>query len=212
MPSNLEKLAQSHFHTLFLYCQGDCRQSEDTKEAGEMFYRQAVVALMSRFGGTFELGHPYAQGHYKPAHEDLVPAENCPPILHSPKHPLVHPGIILDASMLMTRGSPRPVSPLGLLFLLDVVLGSPHEQSRTPRSSSLPRSLPKPSFSSVGRKDHSTFLVLLNATHQAIHLQLRDTDHDDYVHPSSDPYEQWGSLTSLRGKTHPASRGALRTR
>jgi len=101
--------------------------SEDTEESGKIFYRHAVIALMSRFGGVFELGCPDSQGHCQPAHKDLnlcaklgragkeeraiLPssytystqselaalAKNHPHVLHSPNHALVHPGI--DAIM-----------------------------------------------------------------------------------------------------------------
>lgn len=101
--------------------------SEDTEESGKIFYRQAAIALMSRFGGAFELGCPDSQGHCQPAHKDLnlcakldlvnkekraillssysystqgelaALAKNYPHVLHSPKHALVHPGI--DAIM-----------------------------------------------------------------------------------------------------------------
>ncbi|KAG0707717.1 hypothetical protein DFH29DRAFT_895072 [Suillus ampliporus] len=112
--------------------------SEDTKEAGETFYRQVVVALMSRFGGAFELGCPDSQGHCQPAHEDLdlhakdqraVPsryaystrgelaalAEKYPNILHSPEDALVHPGI--DAIMFDASTS--------TVWLMQVVYRSP---------------------------------------------------------------------------------------
>ncbi|KAG1746617.1 uncharacterized protein EDB91DRAFT_1245803 [Suillus paluster] len=42
------------------------------KVVGEIFYRQAVVTLMSRFGGTFELMSPNSQGNCQPMHEVLV--------------------------------------------------------------------------------------------------------------------------------------------
>ncbi|KAG1753459.1 hypothetical protein EDB19DRAFT_1669442 [Suillus lakei] len=101
--------------------------SEDTEEAGKILHRQAVIALLSRFGGAFKLGCPDSQGHCQPAHKNLnlcakldlvrkeerailpsshtystpgelaVLAKNYPHVLHSPKHALVHPGI--DAIM-----------------------------------------------------------------------------------------------------------------
>lgn len=118
--------------------------SKDTGEAGETFYRHTVVALMSRFGGVFELQYSSLQEHCEPAPEDLVLrakdlaceiqqaassrytyctadellllAENYPFILLSPKHTLVHPGI--DAIMFDANTS--------TVWLMQVTYGSPH--------------------------------------------------------------------------------------
>ncbi|KAG1756298.1 uncharacterized protein EDB91DRAFT_1091780 [Suillus paluster] len=112
--------------------------SLDTKEEGETFYRQTVVALMFRYGGTFELRCPDSEWNYQPADEgfflranstatpkrrwayrtqgqlaDL--AENYPFILHSPEHSLVHPGI--DAVMFDVSAS--------TVWLMQVTYGSP---------------------------------------------------------------------------------------
>ncbi|KAG1826799.1 uncharacterized protein BJ212DRAFT_6332 [Suillus subaureus] len=112
--------------------------SPDTKAEGEMFYRQVVVALMSRFGGTFELGYRDSLAHCQLADEGLflrtkseVPhgvqlayrtqdqlvklATNYPHILHTPKHALLHPGI--DAIMFDSSTS--------TVWLMQVTYGPP---------------------------------------------------------------------------------------
>ncbi|KAG2368609.1 hypothetical protein BDR07DRAFT_1605413 [Suillus spraguei] len=119
--------------------------SKDTEESGKILYRQAVIALISRFGGTFELGCPDSQGRCGSAHKDLnlcaklylegkeertiLPSsytystqgelaalvENYPHILHSPKHALVHPGI--DAIMFDDNTS--------TVWLMQVTYGHP---------------------------------------------------------------------------------------
>ncbi|OAX32715.1 hypothetical protein K503DRAFT_869998 [Rhizopogon vinicolor AM-OR11-026] len=105
--------------------------SIDTREAGEAFYRHAVIALMSKFGGTFELRRPDWQGHCESALENfvlraqdaaykdkqvppliytyytqeqlLVLAKKYPYTLLSPHHALMHPGI--DAIVFDARNS-----------------------------------------------------------------------------------------------------------
>lgn len=112
--------------------------SPDAKAEGELFYRQVVVALMSRFGGTFELGIRDSVAHCQPADEGLflranfeVPhevqlayqthgqlaklAKNYPHILHTPGHALLHPGI--DAIMFDASTS--------IVWLMQVTYGSP---------------------------------------------------------------------------------------
>lgn len=123
--------------------------SQDTEESGKTFYRQVLIALMSRFGGAFELGCPDSQGHCQPAHKDLklcakldltskeertaLPssftystqdelaalAEKYPNVLHSPKHELVHPGI--DAIMFNDSTS--------TVWLIQVTHGHPRPMS-----------------------------------------------------------------------------------
>ncbi|KAG0697041.1 hypothetical protein DFH29DRAFT_948199 [Suillus ampliporus] len=205
-------------------------KSEDTKEAGETFYRQAVVALMSRLGGTFTLGRPDLQGHCHPANEDFVlrtkvhvapkeqrvmPSsytystqrelamllENCPYILLSPKHGLVHPGIdaiMFDAGTLtvwlvqVTHGSNRPVSPHGLLFLLDVVRGTPYEPSpKHPwQFVFATRGQPTNIFQLSGKENTQHFSIFFwKPRVKPYIMQLHDTDGDN---SSTNPYEQWG--------------------
>ncbi|KAG1778525.1 hypothetical protein EV702DRAFT_157510 [Suillus placidus] len=117
---------------------GNLLHSPDTKREGEIFYRQVVVALMSRFGGTFELGCRDSHAHCQPADEGLflrakfeVPhevqlayrtqgqlaklAKNYPHILHTPEHALLHPGI--DAIMFDASTS--------TVWLMQVTYGSP---------------------------------------------------------------------------------------
>ncbi|KAG0705157.1 hypothetical protein DFH29DRAFT_302623 [Suillus ampliporus] len=47
----------------------DTFDSPDTREEGKILYRQTMVALMSRFGGTFEFRCPDSQWHYQPSDE-----------------------------------------------------------------------------------------------------------------------------------------------
>ncbi|KAG1749660.1 uncharacterized protein EDB91DRAFT_1108941 [Suillus paluster] len=198
---------------------------EDTKQAGEIFYRHAV--------GLSSSGRPDVQGHCHPANEQFVLrkkshvapkdqrampsshsystqcelamlAENFPQILLSPKHALVHPGIdavMFDSStstvwlVQVTHGSHRPVSPLGLLFLLDAVRGSPYEPSPhhpwqfvfATREQS-----PKIFLQLSGKKRTQHFSMFFwRPRIKPFIMQLRDTDCD--VHSSGDPaYEQWG--------------------
>ncbi|KAG2129731.1 uncharacterized protein EDB93DRAFT_1181997, partial [Suillus bovinus] len=211
--------------------------SEDTKEAGEIFYRHAVVALMSRSGGTFTLGRPDLRGHYHPAHEELVLQQNthmtneeqramhpnfiystrrelatlaeyCPQLLHTPQHALVHPGIdavMFDASSMsvwlvqVTHGSPRPVSPEGLLFLLDVVRKTPYEPSPTHPWKFVYAIRGQPTniffrLSGKERTQHFSMNFWMPRIKPYV-MQLRDTHLN--VHPSGNPYEQWGFLTNL---------------
>lgn len=111
--------------------------SPDARAEGELLYRQVVVALMSRFGGTFELGSRDSE-HCQPADEGLflranfeVPhevqlayqtqsqlaqlAKNYPHILHTSGHALLHPGI--DAIMFDASTS--------IVWLMQVTYGSP---------------------------------------------------------------------------------------
>jgi hypothetical protein len=204
--------------------------SEDTEEPGKTFYRQAVIALMSRFGGVFELGCPDFQGHCQPAHKDLklcdnldlagkeerasLPsnhtystqgelvalAENYPHVLHSPKHELVHPGIdaiMFDDStstvwlMQVTYKHPRPMSPQGLLFLLNTARGTAYEPSPI-RPWNLVfvshEQATTDSFQLSGSKKTQFFYsVFWDPRIKPYVMQLRDADNS-----SSDPYEQWG--------------------
>ncbi|KAG2135092.1 hypothetical protein DEU56DRAFT_807735 [Suillus clintonianus] len=220
--------------------------SEDTKEAGEIFYRQAVVALMSRFGGTFTLGRPDLQGHYHLAQEELVLrtkthlaheeqrampssfiystqrelamlAEYCPQLLHTPQHALVHPGIdaiMFDSNKLTvwlvqvthgTHGTSRPVSPEGLIFLLDVVRGSPYEPSPTHPWQFIyaTRGQSTKTFYLSGKERTQRFSMgfWLPRIKPYI-MQLRDTDRE--VHSSSKPYEQWGLPYKAPQKSSPS--------
>ncbi|KAG1741836.1 uncharacterized protein EDB91DRAFT_1129608 [Suillus paluster] len=207
-------------------------KSEDTNGAGKIFYRHAVVALMSRSGGVFKLGRPDLQGLCHPANEDFVLrtkihvapkdqramtrsstyttqrelatlAENCPQVLLSPKHGLMHPGI--DAVMFddststmwlvqVAHESHRPVSPYGLLFLLDVVRGSSYEPSPNHPWQFVFATRGQPTnifFQLSGKKRTQYFSTLFwKPRVKPYIMQLRDTDRD--VQSSSDPYEQWG--------------------
>ncbi|KAG1746924.1 hypothetical protein EDB19DRAFT_333116 [Suillus lakei] len=217
--------------------------SEDTKEAGEIFYRQAVVALMSKSGGTFTLGRPDFWGHCHPAREEFVLqtkihvaheeqrampnfiysthrelamlAENCPQILHTPQHALVHPGIdaiMFDASSMtvwliqVTHGSPRPVSPEGLLFLLEAIRGSPYEPSPTHPWQFIYaiRGQPTKNIFHLSGKEktqrHSMSFWMPRIKPYV--MQLRDTDSD--VHSSSNSYEQWGIPYKVPQKSSPS--------
>ncbi|KAG2753479.1 hypothetical protein P692DRAFT_20771640 [Suillus brevipes Sb2] len=218
--------------------------SVDTKEAGQIFYRQAVVALMSRSGGIFTLGRPDLRGNYHPAHEEFVLqkkthmtyegqrsmppnfiystrrelailAENCPQLLHTPQHALVHPGIdavMFDASSMtvwlvqVTHGSPRPVSPEGLLFLLDVVRGSPYEPSPTHPWQFVYaiRGQPTNIFFHLSGKEKTQHISMSFWTPRIkpYAMQLSDTDLD--VHSSGNPYEQWGIPYKVSQKHSPS--------
>ncbi|KAG2128748.1 uncharacterized protein EDB93DRAFT_1183695 [Suillus bovinus] len=218
--------------------------SEDTKEAGEIFYRHAVVALMSRSGGTFTLGRPDLRGHYHPAHEELVLQQNthmtneeqramhpnfiystrrelatlaeyCPQLLHTPQHALVHPGIdavMFDASSMsvwlvqVTHGSPRPVSPEGLLFLLDVVRKTPYEPSPTHPWKFVYAIRGQPTniffrLSGKERTQHFSMNFWMPRIKPYV-MQLRDTHLN--VHPSGNPYEQWGFPYKVLQKSSPS--------
>ncbi|KAG1827248.1 uncharacterized protein BJ212DRAFT_40808 [Suillus subaureus] len=204
--------------------------SEDAEESGKIFYRQAVIALMSRFGGTFELGCLDSQGHCQPAHKDLnlcakldlagkeeqaiLPssytystqgelaalAENHPHVLHSPTHALVHPGIdaiMFDDStstvwlMQVTYGHSRPISPQGLLFLLNTARGTTYEPSpiRPWNLVFISREqATTDSFQLSGSKETEFFCsVFWDPRIKLYVMRLRDTGSS-----SSDPYEQWG--------------------
>ncbi|KAG0709325.1 hypothetical protein DFH29DRAFT_225678 [Suillus ampliporus] len=205
--------------------------AEGPKEPGEIFYRQAVVTLMSRFGGTFELSTPNLWGHFQPAHEVLVLgtkinvarnlkqampsrypyctqrdlvmlAEKCPNILHSPKDALVHPGIdaiMFDAStstvwlMQVTHGSPRPVSPEGLLFLLNAVRGTAYEPSPVHHwqfvFATREQTTGNPFQLSGERKTRYFSSLFWELRVKSYIMQLRDTPRGLF---SSDPYEPWG--------------------
>ncbi|KAG1756735.1 uncharacterized protein EDB91DRAFT_1094168 [Suillus paluster] len=185
--------------------------SEDTKEAGEIFYREVVVALMSRFGGAFELGCPDSQGHCRPAHEDLVRtqgelaalAEKYPHILHSPEDALIHPGIdaiMFDAGtstvwlMQVMYGSPRPISPQGLLFLLSAIRGSAYEPSpiRPWNLVFASRGQPLTNLLQLSGSKNTQFFtsVFWDPRIKLYVMQLRDTDSGMYS--SSTLYEKWG--------------------
>ncbi|KAG1891494.1 hypothetical protein F4604DRAFT_1673334 [Suillus subluteus] len=201
--------------------------SSDAKGEGEIFYRQVVVALMSRFGGTFELGCRDSQAHYQLANQSLFLrtkfeaqygvqlayrtqgqlaelATNYPHILHTPGHALLHPGIdaiMFDSStstvwlMQVTYGSPRPISPHGLVFLLDAVRCTAYEPSAlrpwklifvTPPWQDITDSF------QLGGSDKSEYFTSMfwDTRMKSYVMQLRDTDDD--VHSSNSACKQWG--------------------
>ncbi|KAG1724574.1 uncharacterized protein EDB91DRAFT_124951 [Suillus paluster] len=126
----------------------DLIKSEDAKDAGELgrpdlhgqchpanedFVLRTKIHLAPKDQRDMAPSYTYTMQH-----ELAMLAENCPQVLLSPNHGLVHPGtdaVMFDAStstmwlVQVTHGSHRPVSPHGLLFLLDVVWGSPYEPS-----------------------------------------------------------------------------------
>ncbi|KAG1754285.1 hypothetical protein EDB19DRAFT_642698 [Suillus lakei] len=131
-------------------------------------------------------------------------ADNYPHILHTPVHALLHPGIdaiMFDAStstvwlMQVTYGSPRPISPHGLVFLLDAVRGSAYEPSSlrpwklifvTP-----PRQDITDSFQLGGSNKSEYFTSMFWDTRMKSYvMQLRNTDDDE--HSSNSAYMQWG--------------------
>lgn len=217
--------------------------SEDTREAGEIFYRHAVLTLMSTSGGIFTLGRPDLRGHYHPAREELVLrnkthmayegqratppnfiystrrelailAANCPQHLHTPQHALVHPGIdavMFDASSMtvwlvqVTHGSPRPVSPEGLLFLLEVVRESPYEPSPTHPWQFVYAIRGQPTnilFHLSGKERTQQFSMSFWMPRiKPYVMQMREMDLD--THSSASPYEQWGFPCKVSQKSSP---------
>ncbi|KAG2036184.1 hypothetical protein BDR03DRAFT_960405 [Suillus americanus] len=199
---------------------------------------------MSRFGGIFTLGRPDLRGHYHPAREELVLrnkthmtyegqqamppnfiystrrelailAENCPQLLHTPQHALVHAGIDAimfdDSSMTVwlvqvTHGSPRPVSPEGLLFLLEVVRESPYEPSPTHPWQFVYAIRGQPAnifFHLSGKERTQRFSISFWMPRiKPYVMQLRDTKMD--LNSSRDPYEQWGLPCKVSQKSSPS--------
>ncbi|OJA11290.1 hypothetical protein AZE42_05696 [Rhizopogon vesiculosus] len=77
----------------------------DTRDAGEALYRHTVIALMSKFGGTFELRRPDWQGHCEPALEDFVlRARDAAYKEHAYEPSPLQPWKLIVA----TRGQPTP--------------------------------------------------------------------------------------------------------
>ncbi|KAG1814352.1 uncharacterized protein BJ212DRAFT_367252 [Suillus subaureus] len=198
---------------------------------------------MSRFGGIFTLGRPDLRGHYHLAREELVLrnkthmtyegrravlpsfvystrrelailAENCPQLLLTPQHALVHPGIDAimfdDSSMTVwlvqvTPGSPRPVSPEGLLFLLEVVRESPYEPSPTHPWQFVQAIRGQPTnifFHLSGKERTQRFSMSFWMPRIKPYMMLLRSTKTD-VYSSGNPYEQWGLPYKVSQKSSP---------
>ncbi|KAG0700318.1 hypothetical protein DFH29DRAFT_932457 [Suillus ampliporus] len=198
-------------------------KSEDMKEAGETFYRQAVehchpasedFVLRTKIHVASKEQRTMASSYtYSTQRELAMLSENCPYILLSPKHGLVHPGIdaiMFNASTLavwlvqVTHGSHHPVSSHGLLFLLDVVRGTPYEPS--PKH---PWHLPN-LFQLSWKENTQHFSILFwKPRVKPYIMQLHDTDGD--VDSSNNPYEQWGFRCKAPQKSPPSPSQRLAT-
>jgi len=105
--------------------------SIDTRDAGEVFSRHTVIALTSKFGGTFELRRPDWQGHCEPAIEDFVLCAQDAAYKEQQVQPLIYTCYTQEQLLVLAKNYPYALlSPKGLLFLLTAVRGSAYEPSR----------------------------------------------------------------------------------
>ncbi|KAG2141930.1 hypothetical protein DEU56DRAFT_795574 [Suillus clintonianus] len=152
---------------------------------------------------------------YSSQRELSLLAANRPQILHTPEHALVHPGIdaiMFDADKLtvwlvqVMHGTSRPVSPEGLLFLLDVVRGSPYEPSPTHPWHFVYVTRGQPTklfFHLSGQERTRRFLTQFwEERIKPYVMQLHDTDLD--VRSSSNAYDQWGFPYKIPQRSSPS--------
>ncbi|OAX35018.1 hypothetical protein K503DRAFT_803147 [Rhizopogon vinicolor AM-OR11-026] len=159
--------------------------STDTRDADKALYRHTVIALMSKFGGTFELRRLNWQGHCEPALEDFVLRAQDAAYKEQQVLPLIYTYHTQEQLLELMRSCSMQGTD-SVAYANDVRILT----SNISKGSSLPADNCSLSHTHSSSVDHekTNYFQFWNPRIKSYFMHLRDTVRD--LNSSSSPYER----------------------